>query len=100
MTGFECSAFPQVGTDELELTQHYRWWASDLERVADVGFRAVRYGIPWHRVNPKPHEYDWSWTDQAMDLMQTLGLVTDADAFLQGLCAALSRAGGDGRRVQ
>ncbi len=58
MTGFECSAFPQVGTDELEETQHYRWWASDLVRLREVGITMIRYGIPWHRVNPRPHEYD------------------------------------------
>ncbi len=54
MTGFECSAFPQVGADELEETQHYRWWASDLVRIRDAGITMIRYGIPWHRVNPRP----------------------------------------------
>ena len=36
MTGFECSAFPQMGMDELELTQHDRFWASDLLRVRET----------------------------------------------------------------
>jgi beta-glucosidase/6-phospho-beta-glucosidase/beta-galactosidase len=81
MTGFECSAFPQVGVDELEATQHDRWWASDLVRLRDVGITLVRYGIPWHRVNPRPHQYDWSWTDQALDLMETLGITPIVDLF-------------------
>ncbi len=84
MTGFECSAFPQIGADELEETQHYRWWASDLVRVRDVGITMIRYGIPWHRVNPRPHEYDWSWTDQALDLMETLGITPIVDLFHYG----------------
>lgn len=84
MTGFESSAFPQVGTDELEETQHYRWWASDLVRVREVGITLIRYGIPWHRVNPRPHEYDWRWTDQALDLMQALGLTPIVDLFHYG----------------
>ncbi len=25
MTAFECSAFPQLGTNELDQAQHYRW---------------------------------------------------------------------------
>jgi beta-glucosidase/6-phospho-beta-glucosidase/beta-galactosidase len=81
MTGFECTAFPQVGTDELEQTEHLRWWASDLLRVRETGVRVIRYGIPWHIVNPAPHVYDWSWTDQALDLMDTLGLVPIVDLF-------------------
>src|SRR6478609_2385024 len=84
MTGFECSAFPQIGADELEETQHYRWWASDLARVRDVGITMIRYGIPWHRVNPQPHEYDWRWADQALDLMQTLGITPIVDMFHYG----------------
>jgi beta-glucosidase/6-phospho-beta-glucosidase/beta-galactosidase len=79
MTGFESSAFPQVGTDELEETQHYRWWASDLVRVREVGITLIRYGIPWHRVNPRPHVYDWRWTDQVLDLMQALGITPIVD---------------------
>jgi beta-glucosidase len=81
MTGFECSAFPQVGVDELDATQHDRWWASDLVRLRDVGITLIRYGIPWHRVNPRPHQYDWSWTDQVLDLMETLGITPIVDLF-------------------
>ncbi|HYN89630.1 MAG TPA: family 1 glycosylhydrolase [Ardenticatenaceae bacterium] len=84
MTGFECSAFPQVGADELEATQHYRWWASDLVRLRDVGFTMIRYGIPWHLVNPKPHVYDWDWVDQAVDLMAVLGITPIVDLFHYG----------------
>jgi beta-glucosidase len=81
MTGFECSAFPQVGVDELAATEHDRWWASDLVRLRDLGVTLIRYGIPWHRVNPRPHRYDWAWTDQALDLMETLGITPIVDLF-------------------
>ncbi len=84
MTGFECSAFPQLGADELEETGHYRWWASDLVRLRDTGITMIRYGIPWHRVNPKPHVYDWQWVDQALDLMQVLGITPIVDLFHYG----------------
>lgn len=84
MTGFECSAFPQIGADELQETQHYRWWASDLVRVRQTGITMIRYGIPWHRVNPRPHIYDWRWCDQTLDLMQTLGITPIVDLFHYG----------------
>ncbi|MEO8288422.1 MAG: family 1 glycosylhydrolase [Chloroflexota bacterium] len=81
MTGFECTAFPQVGTDELEQMQHYKWFASDLVRVRDVGIKVLRYGIPWHTVNTAPQVYDWQWTDQVIDLMGLLGITPIIDLF-------------------
>ncbi len=81
MTGFECSSFPQIGMDELDLTQHYQYWASDLVRVRDLGINFIRYGVPWDRVNIRPHEYDWRWTDQVMDLMQVLGINPIVDLY-------------------
>ncbi len=81
MTGFESSSFPQIGMDELELTQQYQYWASDLVRVRDLGINFIRYGVPWDRVNIRPHEYDWRWTDQVMDLMQVLGINPIVDLY-------------------
>jgi beta-glucosidase len=84
MTGFECSAFPHIGADELAETQHYLWWASDIERLRDTGITMIRYGIPWHRVNPRPHEYDWTWTDGALDLLQQVGITPIVDMYHYG----------------
>jgi beta-glucosidase/6-phospho-beta-glucosidase/beta-galactosidase len=81
MTGFECTAFPQVGTDELEQQQHYKWWASDFIRIHDMGVRVFRFGVPWHLVNPAPHVYEWRWVDQCIDLMGMLGLTPIVDLF-------------------
>src|SRR6266511_199508 len=52
--------------DEYELTGHYDQWAEDIDRVAELGVAAVRYGIPWYRVEPCPGEFDWSWTDKVL----------------------------------
>ena len=38
--------------DEYELTGHYDRVEEDLGLFAGLGLRAVRYGIPWHRINP------------------------------------------------
>lgn len=81
MTGFECSSFPQIGMDEIELTQHYDYWASDLLRVKELGINFIRYGVPWDRVNIRPHEYDWRWTDQVMDFMQVVGITPVVDLY-------------------
>ena len=47
--------------DEYALTDHYRVWRADLDRVADLGVRAMRYGIPWYKVEPAPGRFDWAW---------------------------------------
>jgi beta-glucosidase/6-phospho-beta-glucosidase/beta-galactosidase len=85
MTGFECSTFPQVGMDELVLTQHDRFWGSDIVRAAESGCRLLRYGIRWHVLNPRPHVWDWSSLDGPMELIRHLGLEPIADLFHFGV---------------
>jgi beta-glucosidase/6-phospho-beta-glucosidase/beta-galactosidase len=55
--------------EEYELTQHYRFWREDIERAASLGVSAIRWGIPWYRVNPRPGEYDWAWVDEVLDYL-------------------------------
>ncbi len=62
--------------DEYELSQHYRFWKTDFDLLADLGVRAVRWGIPWYRVQPKLNEWDWSWTDQALDYLVNVKGIT------------------------
>jgi len=87
LTGFECSTFPQVGMDELALTQHDRFWGSDIVRVAEAGCRTIRYGIRWHVVNPAPQVWDWSSVDGPMELMRHLGMEPIVDLFHFGVPA-------------
>ena len=72
---------PQAATltgrvlDEYILTGHDRHWRSDLQLMADIGVRWLRYGIPWYRVNPAPDVFDWSWTDAVLPfLVEDLGI--------------------------
>lgn len=55
--------------DEYALTQHYDRWQEDVELVAQSGASAIRYGIPWYRVNPERGRFDWSWTDGVLDAL-------------------------------
>lgn len=71
--------------DEYELTQHYRYWREDLSRIADIGVRWMRYGIPWYRVNPAPGVFDWSWTDEVLPyLREELGILPILDLVHYG----------------
>lgn len=61
--------------DEYALTQHYERWEEDLQLMAALGVNAARYGIPWYRVEPRPGEFDWSWTDRVLEtLVNTHGI--------------------------
>jgi beta-glucosidase/6-phospho-beta-glucosidase/beta-galactosidase len=85
LTGFECSTFPQIGMDELALTQHDRFWASDILRALEAGCRTIRYGIRWHVVNPAPQVWDWSSVDGPMELLRHLGMEPIVDLFHFGV---------------
>jgi beta-glucosidase len=58
--------------DEYQLVDHYRRWRSDLELVASLGVRSMRYGVPWYRVNPEPGRWSWQWVDRVMDHLARL----------------------------
>lgn len=53
--------------DEYALIDHYRRWRTDIDLIASLGVRCMRYGVPWYRVNPAPGAWDWSWLDRVMD---------------------------------
>ena len=96
--GIEDTFVPQLARrtgrvlDEYELTQHYRFWREDLDLIASLGVRHIRYGIPWYRVNPEPGRFDWSWTDEVLPYMvQRLGIQPIVDLMHYGCPLWLER---------
>jgi len=89
-TGIEDTFIPQArpglrALDEYELTQHYKFWKRDFDLVAETGVNYVRWGIPWYRVQPAPDQWDWSWTDQALDyLVNSKGITPILDLMHYG----------------
>src|SRR6266498_770044 len=80
-TGIEDTFIPHTRTglralDEYELTQHYKLWKHDFDLVAETGVKYLRWGIPWYRVQPKPDQWDWEWTDQALDYLVSVKGIT------------------------
>jgi beta-glucosidase len=70
-TGIEDTFVPQArpgqrALDEYQLMGHYEHWREDLALARDLGVQAIRWGVPWYRVEPFPGEFDWSWTDQVI----------------------------------
>jgi beta-glucosidase/6-phospho-beta-glucosidase/beta-galactosidase len=69
--GIEDTFIPQARPglrplEEYELTQHYQQWRGDLDRAASLGLRALRWGVPWYRVESEPGVFDWAWVDEVL----------------------------------
>ena len=70
-SGIEDTFVPQTrpghrALDEYQLMGHYEHWREDLALGRELGLQAIRWGVPWYRVEPLPGEFDWSWTDQVI----------------------------------
>jgi beta-glucosidase len=80
-TGIEDTFIPHArpdlrALDEYELTQHYKLWKRDFDLVAETGVKYLRWGIPWYRVQPAQDQWDWEWTDKALDYLVNVKGVT------------------------
>lgn len=47
----------------------------DLDRLADLGIRALRYPVLWERTAPDhPDQLDWRWADERLNRLRQLGV--------------------------
>ncbi|MFN8472692.1 MAG: family 1 glycosylhydrolase [Anaerolineae bacterium] len=64
---------------------HYEHWREDLAVARDLGARALRWGVPWYRVEPERGKFDWSWTDQVIPyIVEDLGITPIIDLMHYG----------------
>lgn len=84
---FITAASPKTGRtlDEYALTEHYDRWREDLELFAQLGVPAVRYGIPWHRINPAPGVWEFQWADAPLERLLELGIQPIVDLVHYGV---------------
>lgn len=88
--GVEDTFVPQTrpghrALDEYELIGHYEHWREDLAVAKALGLRALRWGIPWYRVEPERGRFDWRWIDEVLPCMvQELGITPIVDLMHYG----------------
>jgi beta-glucosidase/6-phospho-beta-glucosidase/beta-galactosidase len=84
---FVTAPSPRTGRslDEYALTGHYAHVEADRGLFASLGLRSVRYGIPWHRIQPRPDAWDFGWTDRALERLLSLGIRPVVDLVHYGL---------------
>ena len=74
--GIECTVV-RIGDDfrnQVVETGHSARLA-DLDAMAELGVKAVRYPIVWETVAPQtPTELDFSWTDRRLERLRELGI--------------------------
>ncbi len=81
--GLECTV-ARIGDDfrDQSLETGHRDRIEDLDRIADLGIRTLRYPILWETISPaSPDEADFSWHDERVTRMQQLGI-----RAIAGLC--------------
>src|SRR4030095_14126642 len=89
-SGVENTFIPQTkaghrALDEYELMGHYEHWREDLALARDLGFKAMRWGVPLYRVEPERGRYDWRWTDEVLPyLTEELGIRPIVDLMHYG----------------
>lgn len=89
-TGIEDTFVPQTkpghrALDEYELMGHYIHWREDLALARDLGVGAIRWGVPWYRVEPQPGNFDWRWIDEVLPYMvEELGITPILDLMHYG----------------
>ncbi len=74
--GVECSVnrIADRWHDQLELSGHARR-LEDLQLIADLGIRALRYPVLWERTAPNsPTEQDWRWADERLRTLRSLSI--------------------------
>jgi dTDP-4-dehydrorhamnose reductase len=74
--GIECTV-NRVGeewVDQLALSGH-RFRLEDLDRVASLGIRTLRYPVLWESVAPaNANELQWQWADARLGRLRELGI--------------------------
>ncbi|HET9802671.1 MAG TPA: hypothetical protein VFP96_05505, partial [Candidatus Acidoferrum sp.] len=68
-----------VRVDEMETCGHYEQWRLDFEKVAELGIRFLRYGVPLHKVYLGAERFDWGFSDEAIGELRRRGIFCIAD---------------------
>ncbi|MEA3036726.1 MAG: dTDP-4-dehydrorhamnose reductase [Sphingomonadales bacterium] len=74
--GVECTIV-RLGDDYRDQSEEtgHRARLSDIDRIADLGIRTIRYPILWEAVAPeRPDAFDFAWTDERLARLRERGV--------------------------
>ncbi|WP_267420592.1 MULTISPECIES: family 1 glycosylhydrolase [unclassified Curtobacterium] len=87
--------FAMAPLDEHELTGHDDVWREDLDIVASLGARGLRYGVDWPRVHVAPGVFDWAVLDERLPYAASIGITVIADLVHYGTPSWLAESFAD-----
>ena len=72
--GIECTV-SRIGDDFRDQCMETGYEEGDLERIAALGIKTLRFPILLEKISPDAFETaDWSWHDRQLELLQRLGI--------------------------
>jgi beta-glucosidase/6-phospho-beta-glucosidase/beta-galactosidase len=98
MAGFECSSHRRrdgVRLDLIRATGHDRHIVNDYRQCRELGFRTLRDGLRWHRIETAPGRYDWSSWSPMLEAAEEAGLQIIWDLFHYGSPDHVDQGGED-----
>lgn len=96
--GFECSSHRRrdgVRLDLIRATGHDRHALRDYRLCADLGFRTLRDGLRWHRIETARGRYDWSSWLPMLEAAEEAGVQIIWDLFHYGSPDCVDQAAPD-----
>lgn len=84
--GIECTV-TRIGDDFRDQLRETGHWdrPGDLDLVAGLGIRVLRYPVLWEHVSPhQPDRADWSWHDARLSRLRDLGVTPIAGLVHHG----------------
>ena len=85
--GIECSfnRVKNIYMDQLHFCGHYARVLEDIDSVAALGIKAMRYPVIWERLHPVPgHLIDWSTVDVPLKALRERGITPIAGLVHHG----------------
>jgi dTDP-4-dehydrorhamnose reductase len=84
--GIECSytRIKDLYGDQLTYCGHYRRGIQDIEKIAEVGFKAIRYPVIWERYGAKRGDGAWPWLARQLNALRYLGVTPIAGLVHHG----------------
>lgn len=98
MAGFECSSHRRrdgVRLDLIRATGHDKHVSGDYRLCRDLGFRTIRDGLRWHRIETSPGRYDWSSWLPMLEAAEEMGMQILWDLFHYGSPDCIDQAAPD-----
>src|SRR4051794_13386988 len=84
--GIECTInrIEEKFFDQLHYSGHYNR-SDDIDKIADLGIKAIRYPILWEYHQPLPEaEINWNWAERQLSTLQQRGVTPIAGLVHHG----------------